>query len=64
MTGLVVAVNEPQKSITLQLPTGTVAVPYGPDTHFLASDGHFPVIKPGNLINVNQNTITILKRTQ
>jgi len=64
MTGLVLAVNEPQKSITLQLPTGTTAVSYGPYTHFLASDGNFPVIKPGNLINVNQNTITILKRSE
>jgi hypothetical protein len=64
MTGVVLALNEPKKQITLQLPAGTAVVPYGPTTHFLASDGDFPVIKPGNLINVNQNTITILRRSQ
>jgi len=63
-TGLVIAVDEQKKLISLQLPASTVSVPYGPNTHFLASDGNFPVIKPGNLINVNQNTITILRRSQ
>jgi hypothetical protein len=63
-TGLVVSVDEKKKLITVQLPANTVAVAYGPQTHFLASDGNFPVIKPGNLINVNQNTITILQRSQ
>jgi len=63
-TGLVLAVNEQNKTITLQLPTGTKYVSYGPNTHFLAADGNFPVIKPGNLISVDQNTITILKREQ
>jgi hypothetical protein len=63
-TGLVVSVNEQKKLITVQLPANTVTVAYGPQTHFLASDGNFPVIKPGNLINVNQNTITILRRSQ
>jgi hypothetical protein len=64
VTGLVVALNQQQKQITVQLAASTVSVPYGPSTHFLASDGDFPVIKPGNLINVNQNTITILRRSQ
>jgi hypothetical protein len=63
-TGLVTAVDEQKKQITLQLPVGTTKVAYGPTTHFLASDGNFPVIKPGNLISVNQNTITILRRSQ
>jgi hypothetical protein len=63
-TGLVLALNEQKKQITLQLPAGTTVVPYGPSTHFLAADGDFPVIKLGNLINVNQNTITILRRSQ
>ena len=63
-TGLVIAVDEQKKRITLQLPASTAAVAYGPNTHFLASDGNFPIIKPGNLINVNQNTITILRRSQ
>jgi hypothetical protein len=63
-TGVVTAVDEAQKRITLQLPVGTTSVAYGPNTHFLATDGNFPVIKPGNLINVNQNTITILRREQ
>jgi hypothetical protein len=63
ITGRVLAVNEPQKQITLQLPASTVIVPYGPATHFLATDGNFPVVKPGNLISVNQNTITILRRS-
>jgi hypothetical protein len=62
--GLVVAVNEQTRQITLQLPASTATVSYGPTTHFLANDGDFPVIKPGNLINVNQNTITILRRSQ
>jgi hypothetical protein len=63
-TGLVMAVDEKQKRITLQLPVGTTSIAYGPNTHFLAADGNFPVIKPGNVINVNQNTITILQREQ
>jgi hypothetical protein len=63
-TGLVLAVDEQKKQITLQLPASKLTVAYGPATHFLATDGNFPVIKPGNLINVNQNTITILRRSQ
>jgi hypothetical protein len=63
-TGVVLAVDEQQKKITLQLPTSKETVAYGPTTHFLAADGNFPVIKPGNLVNVNQNTITILRRSQ
>jgi hypothetical protein len=63
-TGVVTAVDENKKRITLQLPVGTMSVAYGPTTHFLANDGNFPIIKPGNLVNVNQNTITILQRTQ
>ena len=63
-TGLVLAVNEDKKQITLQLPASKTTISYGPGTHFVATDGNFPVIKPGNLINVNQNTITILRRTQ
>jgi hypothetical protein len=63
-TGLVVSVDEKQRRIKLQLPAGTTSVAYGAGTHFLASDGNFPVIKPGNLVNVNQNTITILRRSQ
>jgi hypothetical protein len=63
-TGLVLGVDESRKQITVQLPTSKVNVPYGPTTHFLAADGNFPVIKPGNLISVNQNTITILRRSQ
>ena len=63
-TGLVVALNEQKKEITLKIPAGTAVVSYGPTTHFVASDGDLPVIKPGNLINVNQSTITILRRSQ
>jgi hypothetical protein len=63
-TGVVLAVNEEKKQITLQLPASKTVVAYGPTTHFLAADGNFPVIKPGNLINVNQNTITILRRSE
>jgi hypothetical protein len=63
-TGVVTTVDEQKKQITLQLPVGTTTVAYGPTTHFLAADGNFPVIKPGNLISVNQNTITILRRSQ
>jgi hypothetical protein len=62
LTGRVVAVDEAKKQITVQLPAGQVIVPYGPTTHFVAADGNLPVIKPGNLISVNQNTITILRR--
>jgi hypothetical protein len=64
VTGLVVSLDEQRKQITLQLAASTMSVPYGAGTHFLANDGDFPVIKPGNLINVNQNTITILRRGQ
>jgi hypothetical protein len=64
LTGLVLAVDEPKKQITVQLPASKVIVPYGPATHFVAADGNLPVIKPGNLISVNQNTITILRRSQ
>jgi hypothetical protein len=64
LTGQVLALNEPQRQITLQLPTGTTTVPYGANTHFLSSDGNFPVIKPGAIISVNQNTITVLRRAQ
>ena len=63
-TGLVLALNEQKKQITLQIPAGTAVVSYGPTTHFVAADGDLPVIKPGNLINVNQSTITILRRSQ
>jgi hypothetical protein len=63
LTGQVLAVDEPKKQITVQLPAGKVIVPYGPTTHFVAADGNLPVIKPGNLINVSQNTITILRRS-
>ena len=63
-TGLVVALNEQKKEITLRIPAGTAVVSYGPTTHFVAADGDLPVIKPGNLINVNQSTITILRRSQ
>jgi len=63
-TGTVIGLNEPKKQITLQIPAGTLIVAYGPSTHFLAADGDLPVIKPGNLVNVNQNTITILRRSQ
>jgi hypothetical protein len=63
-TGRVLALNEAKKQITMQVPAGTLIVPYGPTTHFLAADGDLPTIKPGNLINVNQNTITILRRSQ
>ena len=63
-TGVVLALNEPKKQITLQIPAGTAVVSYGPTTHFVAADGDLPVIKPGNLINVNQSTITILRRSQ
>ncbi len=62
-TGQVLSVDEPKKQIKLQLPAGVITVAYGPTTHFLATDGNFPVIKPGNLINVNQDTITILRRS-
>ena len=58
------ALNEQKKQITLQIPAGTAVVSYGPTTHFVAADGNLPVIKPGNLINVNQSTITILRRSQ
>jgi hypothetical protein len=63
LTGQVLAVDEPKKQITVQLPASKVIVPYGPTTHFVAADGNLPVIKPGNLISVNQNTITILRRS-
>lgn len=64
ITGVVLAVDEPHKQIKLQLPTSVAMVPYGPNTHFLAADGDFPVIKPGNLVKVEENTITIVRRTQ
>jgi hypothetical protein len=63
LTGQVLAVDEPKKQITVQLPASKVIVPYGPTTHFVAADGNLPVIKPGNLISVSQNTITILRRS-
>jgi hypothetical protein len=63
LTGQVLAVDEPKKQITVQLPAGKVIVPFGPTTHFVAADGNLPVIKPGNLISVSQNTITILRRS-
>jgi hypothetical protein len=63
-TGVVLALNEPKKEITLKIPAGTSVVSYGPTTHFVAADGDLPVIKTGNLINVNQSTITILRRSQ
>ena len=63
VTGVVVALDESKKQIKLQLPNGNATVAYGPNTHFMSSDGNVPAIKPGNLVNVNQNTITILKRS-
>jgi hypothetical protein len=63
LTGQVLALDEPKKQIIVQLPAGKVIVPYGPETHFLAVDGDLPVIKPGNLISVRLNTITILRRS-
>jgi hypothetical protein len=63
LTGRVLAVDESKKQITVQLPASKVIVPYGPTTHFVAADGNLPVIKPGNLISVDQNTITILRRS-
>jgi hypothetical protein len=64
ITGVVLAVDEPHKQLKVQLPTTVTTIAYGPSTHFLAADGNFPVIKPGNLIKVEQNTITILRRSQ
>jgi hypothetical protein len=63
LTGQVLAVDEPRKQIIVQFPASKVIVPYGPTTHFVAADGNLPVIKPGNLISVSQNTITILRRS-
>ena len=62
LTGRVVALNERQQLITLRLAAETVEVPYGPLTRFRAADGDFPEITPGILINVNQNTITVIRR--
>jgi hypothetical protein len=62
LTGLVVGLNEANKSITLRLPVKTVSVPFGPKTKFQSSDGSFPEIKPGMLVNVDHDTITVLNR--
>jgi hypothetical protein len=64
LTGRVVALNERQQLITLRLAAETVEVPYGPLTQFRAADGDFPEIKPGILINVNRNLITVIRKGQ
>jgi hypothetical protein len=64
LTGRVVGLNMRQKLITLRLPAETIDVPYGPLTRFRAVDGSFPEITPGDLVNVNQNQVTVLARGQ
>ena len=49
--------TSPTGAFKVQLPTSVTTVAYGPATHFVATDGNFPVIKLGNLIKVDQNTI-------
>ena len=56
LTGLVVGMNEKQNSVTLRLPMKTVSVTFGPKTQFRSKDGSFPEIKPGVLVNINQDT--------
>ena len=62
LTGLVVGLNEKGTAMTLRLPTKTVSVPFGPKTQFRSKDGSFPEIKPGLLVNVNQDTVTVLSQ--
>jgi hypothetical protein len=62
VTGRVVKLDEGAKTITLRLPGETVAVRYGSATRWRSLDDGFPEVQPGNIINVDRDTITILRR--
>ncbi len=61
VTGRVVSLDEGTRTIMVRLPAETVAVRYGPATRFTSVTDSFPEIRPGALINVDRETITVLR---
>ena len=60
VTGRVIGLDERARSITLRMPAETVSVHFGPGTRFRSVDGGFPEIRPGAIINVDRETITVV----
>lgn len=61
VTGRVIGLDERAQSISLRLPAGTVSVHYGPGTRFRSLDDGFPEVRPGAIVNVDRETITVLE---
>ena len=60
VTGRVLGLDEAAKAISLRLPAETVSVRYGPGTRFRSIGDGFPEVRPGAIINVDRETITVL----
>jgi hypothetical protein len=62
VTGRVVDFDEGSRTITLRLPAETVRVRYGPGTKWRSVwlNG-FPELRPGVLINIDRDVITVLQ---
>jgi hypothetical protein len=62
VTGRVVSIDEGSKTVTLRLPAETARFRYGPSTRWRSLDDSFPEVRPGAIVNVDRDVVTVLRR--